>query len=182
MKKLGVLFLILFFTKGLLSQTYIDFPDLDNKRPDIDTLIFYEDYFLKVNVDTLYIINKEGVVQYQECRESYRSLLEECKKYESIGKLLNTVELEFDSLNSNLKFLEEKYELSLMENIKNNKILREQNEIINKNLDLALRDLEKANRKLKAERWKTIGAKVIWGAGGIIVGVLAGGTLIAISK
>lgn len=69
-----------------------------------------------------------------------------------------------------------------MQNIDNNKLLREENAIIHKNLNLALYDLNKAKTKIKQERWNSKGMKLLWGAGGLLLGVLVGGTLIAIGN
>lgn len=164
------------------QETILELPELSNTNPDIDTLICDSECILEIYRDTIYIINKLGVDGYNQAVNLYEELLENCEKYTEVGAIIDAVGSEFDSLNANLHSLESKYELSLMENIRSNKQLRQQNDLISKNLDFALEDLDKARNKISQERWNSMGMKFLWGAGGVIVGTLVGGVLISISK
>jgi hypothetical protein len=164
------------------SQNEIQLPELNKFKADIDTIINTEEYLLRVDIDTLMIINKKGVIDYGLCRKTVRDLHAKLDDYQKVTSIIDAVSLEFDSLNTNIKSLETKYELSLMENINSNKLLRQENEIISNTLERTKKELNVAKLKIKKETWNISGKKILWGAGGIIVGALVAGTLISINN
>ncbi|WP_109301011.1 hypothetical protein [Aquimarina sp. AU474] len=180
MSKMNITLILFCLLIGHISaQDIVNLPELDQVHVDVDTIIKKNEYLLKVDIDTLFVINKVGLLEYNNCINSYSELLDKCKEYDEVGSIINTISFEFDSLTSNIKSLESKYELSLMENIKNNKLLREENQLISKSLVKTKEHLDSAKLKLKRERWNVSGKKILWGAGGLIIGVLVGGSLIA---
>lgn len=165
---------------SMYSQEIKDLPQLD--PIDIDTITSNTNYLLRVDMDTLYIISKGGVDEYKNCRIKYRELYNNCSEYQKVETIINAVSIEFDSLNYNIQTLEDKYEIILQENIRNNNVLKEQNETISKNLEAAKEELSEAKHKIKQERWNSSGMKILWGAGGLVIGTLVGGFLIAVSN
>ncbi len=178
MRKILVILICIISIGHLKAQEIYDMPTLDSEYPDIDTLVNQSNYLLNVNVDTLYIINKAGLLSYEACRNSYGTLREETKHLIQIQSVIENVDKEFGLLNKNLSALEVKYGESLKENVKTNTFLQTKNTQIESELKLAQENLKNAKQKIKAEKWKSTTAKIIWGVGGALVG----GTLIAISK
>lgn len=182
MKTIIIIAALLLMSFTLFAQQQIEMPVLDENYEDIDTIIHYEDYLLKVNIDTLFIINKAGVEEFERCWEGYKVLKENCIDLSHIDKILDEMHTEFNELDNEFIELESKFRKSLKENISNNTILIEENITIKLNLESAMEDLIIAKQKIKSERWKSMGSKLLWGSGGILVGVLAGGTLISIVR
>ena len=85
---------------------------------------------------------------------------------------------EFGLLNKNLNALENKYEISLNENIKTNQFLKSKNSQMESELQTAKDNLRDARQKIKSEKWNSKTSKIIWGVGGALIG----GTLIMLSK
>ncbi|MGQ1945497.1 hypothetical protein ACT3CD_00165 [Geofilum sp. OHC36d9] len=177
-----VTILLIGMTHLTYSQNIVELPEQLTDAVDVDTIISHSPYLLKVDVDTLFIINKKGLIQYQNCITDYRSLRLKCGEIQDIIYIIDQVDSHFDTLNSNLLSLENKYEMSLMQNLENNRLLRDQNAAMSKNLEIALDDLAEAKNKIRHERWNSKGMKLLWGAGGVIVGTLVGGALISISR
>lgn len=178
MKRLFTLISLLFSFGLATAQEKKDMPNLDEFYPDIDTVVNESNYLLKVNIDTLYIINKQALVDYKTCRDSYTTLREEAEQIIQLKSLIENVDKDFDALNTNLKALEKKYEASLNQNIETNTYLKEKNQLAEKELNAAKDNLKKAEQKIKAEKWNSKASKLIWGVGGALVG----GALIAIGK
>lgn len=178
MNRLFTLISLLFSFGLALAQEKKDMPNLDEFYPDIDTVVNESNYLLKVNIDTLYIINKQALVDYKTCRDSYTTLREEAEQIIQLKSVIENVDKDFDVLNTNLKALEKKYEASLNQNIETNTYLKEKNQLAEKELNVAKDNLKKAEQKIKAEKWNSKASKLIWGVGGALVG----GALIAISK
>ncbi len=175
-KYLIILFSLCF--GNALAQETKSMPNLDPDFPDVDTLIHHKDYLLHVNVDTLYIINKEGVLSYKMCRDSYDALRKETEQIIHLKSIIENVDKEFGLLNKNLNALENKYEISLNENIKTNQFLKSKNSQIESELQTAKDNLRDARQKIKSEKWNSKTSKIIWGVGGALIG----GTLIMLSK
>lgn len=170
-------FFLLLFGNIHAQETRL-MPHLDPEYPDVDTLISTSDYLLHVNTDTLYIINKAGVLSYKTCRESYETLRNETEQLVQIKSLVENVDKEFGLLNQNLNTLEKKYEQSLNENIKTSSFLKTKNSEMETELKTARENLQVARQKIKAEKWNSKTTKLIWGVGGALVG----GTLIMLTK
>lgn len=180
--KTFTIILLLTISQIAFAQDIIKLPEQSKDTVDIDTIIHPNNYLLKVELDTLFIINHRGLSQYQSVLNKYRELR---NSYNDIDKALTTlgdVGYEFETLNQNMHTLENKYEQSLLQNIENNKMLIKENARISKDLEAAIQNLGEAKGKIKRERWNSMGKKILWGAGGIIVGTLVGGTLIAVSN
>lgn len=160
------------------AQQKKDMPQLDPIYPDIDTVVNHANYLLKVNVDTLYIVNKQALQDYKTCRDSYSTLREETEQIIKLKSTIENVDKEFISLNKNLNALEKKYAASLKQNIETNIFLKEKNQWAENELNAAKDNLRTAEQKIKAEKWNSKASKLIWGVGGALVG----GTLIAISR
>lgn len=181
MKTFTIIFLLA-VSQITLAQDIIELPKQSKDTVDIDTIIHPVNYLLKVELDTLFLINHRGLSQYQSVLNKYRELR---NTYQDIDKALGTlgeVGSEFETLNQNIRSLENKYEQSLLQNIENNKKLIAENARISKDLESAIQNLSEAKSKIKRERWNSMGKKILWGAGGVIVGTLVGGTLIAVSN
>ncbi|PLX15134.1 MAG: hypothetical protein C0599_17325 [Salinivirgaceae bacterium] len=173
---------LLLLTQLAFAQDIIEIPKQSKDTVDIDTIIHQDNYLLKVELDTLFIINTRGVKQYQNVLQEYHKLRNKYNDVDSVMNILGDVGSEFETLNQNIQALENKYEQSLLKNIENNKMLIEENTRISKDLESAIENLTEAKTKIKNERWNSMGKKLLWGTGGIIVGTLVGGTLIALSN
>jgi DNA repair exonuclease SbcCD ATPase subunit len=180
--KTFLLFIILALSQIAFAQDIIDLPRQSKDTVDIDTIIHHHNYLLKVDLDTIYLINRRGVSQYKSVLRKYRELRSNYKNIDDALNALGDVGSEFETLNQNISSLEKKYEQSLQQNIENNKKLIEENVRISKDLEAAIQNLGEAKGKIKRERWNAMGKKILWGAGGVIVGTLVGGTLIALSN
>ena len=161
-----------------LAQKHIDLPELDHDYPDIDTVISSEDYLLKVNIDTLYIMNLQSIQAYKQCRESYEELLKETNNLSKVDEVIKLVNNEFSDLNLNIKSLETKYESSLKQNIETNQRILKENKDMEKELIEARKNLTIAQQKIKAEKWNSKTNKLFWGIGGFFVG----GAIISLIK
>lgn len=181
MKAIVIIFLLLI---SLLSnaQDIINLPKQSVDTVDIDTIVNQKNYLLNVETDTLFIINRRGIIQYHSVLNEYRSIRSKYKEVENVMQILNDVDFEFQNLNKNIRALEDNYAKSLQNNIENNSKLIEENMRISKELEAATRNLSEAKTKIKNERWNSMGKKLLWGAGGVIIGTLVGGTLIAVSN
>lgn len=165
-----------------LAQDRIPFPELGVERPDIDTVLNGKGKLLELDRDTVYIINAVGVSEYYRLFDNYNELYNEAAKLDSALQMMSSVQNTFEDYRASIDSLENKYELSLYENIRTAKLIREENGILQSNLDAVSNDLEKARRKLKLERWNKIGSKLLWGSGGLAAGVLIGGLLISVAN
>lgn len=178
MKRLFLVLIVFLSFFTIQAQEVIQMPNLDADFPDIDTVTYQEPYLLKVNIDTLYIINKEGLQSYKTCRESYEQLRAETEQIIQIKSVIENVDKEFGLLNENLDALEIKYERSLNENIKTNTFLKEKNLLVENELAVAKDNLNDAKQKIKAEKWNSKASKIMWGIGGALVG----GTFVLLSQ
>lgn len=178
MRIIYILSFLFAFVETIQAQETKLMPILDTEYPDVDTVTHHTDYLLHVNIDTLYIINKAGVLSYKTCRDSYEALRKETEQLVHMKSLIENVDKEFGLLNKNLNALEEKYALSLNENIKTNTFLKSKNKEMEEELRIAQDNLKQARGKIKAEKWSSTTSKIIWGVGGALVG----GTFIMLSK
>ncbi|OIQ22453.1 MAG: hypothetical protein BM557_00250 [Flavobacterium sp. MedPE-SWcel] len=158
------------------SQDIVKLPNLGAKK-NIDTIIRYKPYLLKVNVDTLYVINKPGVDDYLQTVKLYNQLYTDCKEYEKVSAIVDSISLKFDGLVNNIETLEAGYEMSLKQSIDSNERYRKENEVLLEQLDKAKGKLNDAENNIKKEKNRSFWGKLLWGLGGVLVG----GTLIAIS-
>jgi hypothetical protein len=175
-----ILIMLLAIAGRTLAQEIKEMPLQSAVSSDIDTLVSKKPYLLKVNTDTLFIINKKGVQQYNGCLANYRDLRLKYSELNELNTMLVELGCEFSELNGNLQMLEKKYELSLQQNINTAVLLREENAQLSENMSQVVRDLQKAQTKIKQERWNSKVSKLLWGAGGLVAGVLLGGTLVAV--
>jgi len=183
MKHLVILLLLFATVQPLLAQEreVVKWTFLERDIEDIDTIVRFQPYLLEVDfTDTLYVANPIYInklngfkAAYDELRLSVEENLPEAQR------ILNSeLTLAISELSSNVDLLEEKYGLSLTQNIENNKLLREENQMIQTNLEQSLKELDSAKQKIRTERWNKLGTKLLWGVGGLLVG----GTFIAISN
>jgi hypothetical protein len=181
MKAIAILIFIA-ISQFTFAQDIIDLPKQSRDTVDIDTIIHQKNYLLKVELDTLFIINRRGISQYHSVLNEYKKLRSKYEDVENVIQILGDVDTEFESLNKNIRTLENKYAQSLQKNIENNTKLIGENMRISKDLEAAIQNLTEAKTKIKNERWNSMGKKLLWGTGGVIIGTLLGGTLIAISN
>lgn len=165
----------------LQERETIKWTFLEKNIEDLDTIVRFEPYLLEVDFnDTIYIANPTFIRRFDELNASYNTLRDAVEaNLPEAQRLLNSeLTLAIAQLSDNVGLLENKYEMSLTENIKNTQLLREENYLIKKDLNNSLKELRSAKAKIRNERWNKIGSKLIWGVGGL----LAGGLLIAVNN
>lgn len=154
---------------------------LETNIEDIDTIVRLKPYLLEVDfTDTLYIANSIYINKLNEFKSSYDTLRVAVEENLPEAQMILNSELTLglNKLSDNVGILEKKYELSLTENIRNTEVLRQENYLIKQNLNRSLEELGKAKQKIRNERWNKLASKMLWGAGGLLIG----GTLIALNN
>lgn len=173
----AILFIIVFLgvTSALSGQTI---QELKVKKKtnetivDIDTLVGIKNKKIIFEVDTVYIINRLGVSEFMRCANDLNKVKNLSGSLGDLSTNLFTIQTDVNSMYSNMQSVntfignyEKETKLKLDR-------LEADNAQLAQNMLLITGELEEARQKIKAERWKSIGTKVLWGAGGITVGGL----------
>lgn len=151
-------------------------------RPDIDTVIREKHGYIRLELDTLFLVNQNFISEYLLCLKDYNYLQEKCEEVFEVGQMLGLIESEFDSLQGNIKKIEDAYEKSLKDNNNTISRLRMDNENLERNMNNAIENLKNAESLIKQERWNSLGTNLLWGVGGTAVGVLISGFIISIAN
>ena len=138
----------------------------------IDTLIGVKNKKIVSEYDTLYIINGYGVSAFARCENSLNNVKKSFGALEGLSTNLFTIQTNVNTMYSNMQSV-----TSFINNYeKETKVqldkLKTDNNKLNQNVESIKRDLEVAQQKIKAERWKSIGTNILWGAGGVAIGGL----------
>lgn len=169
----AVLFLHAMFLNGeTLPSIVINTATFDKDSPDIDTLIGIKGKILLCDLDTLFIINKPGVDYLFYCDSQLTVVKNMTGTLKDLNGNLSDIKFDIDSVYKNMNSLslfikdyKEKFD-GEMSSLKNNK------KSLEENLSSVEKDLNETKQKLKMEKWSNIGKKLLWGAGGFVVGVL----------
>ena len=139
---------------------------------DIDTLVGIKNKRIMFEVDTLYIINRLGVAEFVRCANELNKMKNLSGSLGELTSNVFTIQTNVNSMYSNMQSVtsfingyEKETKLKL-------DLLKADNIQLTQNMQSITGELEEARQKIKAERWKNVGTKVIWGAGGITVGGL----------
>jgi len=146
---------------------------------DIDTLLGIRGKCIVSEMDTLYLINPVGVKEFVTCSSS----LERCRE---LYRVTEELETNIASLQEGMQSLDKSNasfrEYALMfqqENAHKLQELETNNKVLEDNLQTIRFQLSEANEKLKAERWNSMGKKILWGAGGFVTGTIFATILVA---
>ncbi len=139
---------------------------------DIDTLVGIKNKSIFFGYDTLFIINKFGVTEFVRCVSDLKKLKDLSGPLNSLSGDLSVIQNNVDSMYMNMRLLtafinkyEEETKLRL-------EALSTGNNRLTENLESITRQLDEARRLIKAEKWKSLGVKILWGSGGVVVGGL----------
>ncbi|MEI6062354.1 MAG: hypothetical protein WCR72_16750 [Bacteroidota bacterium] len=139
---------------------------------DIDTLVGIKNKNIIFAYDTLYIINRFGVTEFVRCVNDLKKLKDLSVPLNSLSGDLSAIQNNVDSLYMNMRLLTafiKKYEEETKLRLE---ALSNGNTRLTENLETITKQLEEAQRAIKAEKWKSLGVKILWGSGGIVVGGL----------
>ncbi|WP_028978950.1 hypothetical protein [Sporocytophaga myxococcoides] len=165
---------------GQPSQDIIIREKSDNGLVDVDTLIGIKNKTLRFEYDTLYIINKTGLIEFVRCANDLNKVKNLSGSLNGLSFDLSVIQSNVDSMYTNMKSVttfikgyerDTKVKLDVLSN-DNDKLL--------KNMESMKKDLNEARQTIKAEKWKSIGSKILWGAGGFVIGGLLFTSLIVI--
>jgi len=140
---------------------------------NIDTLVGIKNKKIVFEYDTLFIINQYGLTEFVRCANDLNRL-----KREIPGQLSNlsgdlfSLQTNVDSMYFSMKSVSafiNTYEKDTKLKLNN---LTEDNQQLQNNMESLKKELEAAQQKIKNEKWKSMGSKVIWGAGGFAIGGL----------
>ena len=139
---------------------------------DIDTLIGIRNKKIVCEFDTLYTINRLGVSEFVRCVAELNKVKELTKPLNSLANDLTTIHAQTDSIHTNIKSLTAFMNRYDSETSVRLNTLTADNAALTQNMLSVTKELQEAQQKIKAEKWKSMSSKLIWGAGGLAVGGL----------
>lgn len=166
---LTIFFLSAFIAKG---QDIVVEKKNNSHIVDIDTLTGISNKKIIFKQDTLYIINSYGLAEFKRCAGDLLKIQDLSKTIFNLNNDISSIQYGVDSMHYNLKSLSDfviKYQRNSEQKLKD---LSLNNADLSNKLESIGRELEETRQHIKAERWKSTGTKVLWGAGGFAVGGL----------
>jgi len=125
-----------------------------------------------IQCDTVYLVNKTRYRLYEKARHFI--LNTDILKYQTA---LEEYEIQLNRADEAYKSIYQKYQTmsgNCEKDLKTaNSDLKSVRSELNKaqtEVKSASEDLEKLRKKLKSERWKSLGTKLLWGTGGAVIG------------
>lgn len=151
--------------------------------PDIDTLTNLNGKVFRFEFDTLYFINRILIRDYLDIIEKYNEL------YVTTGDLIDYMEnfnknlrVEFNSLTDNIDKSNQIIRDSLnVNNLRLDKWKDENSRLISINNQLSI-DLTKVKEQVRSEKWNSFGKKMLYGGGGMVVGVGLSALIVLVSR
>jgi hypothetical protein len=151
--------------------------------PDIDTLTSLTGKRVRFEFDTLYFVNPVLINDYLDIIRKYNEL------YSTAGDLIDymenfnrSMESDFKSLTNNIDRSYQMIRDSLnVNNVRLDKWKSENSRLISINNQLNI-DLTQVREQLKSEKWSSFGKKMLYGGGGIVVGVGLSAIISLVSK
>jgi hypothetical protein len=178
MKTIIFIFILLGFSTVLYSQTdKVIGETLSKTNPDIDTLTGIKNQPIRFQYyDTLYYCNQIAVNDYINTRNNYFSLIS------TMQKILKGIQGDFITLNESIDLNNEIIKKSIEDNITRlNDLDAKNSQLTSTNLQIS-KDLQIANDKIAAARWKSFVPKLLYGGGGVVLGVGISALIISVSK
>ena len=160
---------------ALLGQTPQDIiikKKTNDSIVDVDTLAGIKNKRIIFEYDTVYIINKFGLSEFVRCANDLNRVKNLSGSLNSLSGDLSGIQTNVESMYSNMKSVTtfiNKYENDTKLKLD---ALNADNLSLSRNMESISKELEVAQQKIKAERWKSLGSKALWGAGGFAVGGL----------
>jgi len=126
-----------------------------------------------IQCDTVYLINKTRFHLYEKARHfildtdilKYQTVLEEYEVQ------LNKADEAYKNIYQKYHLMSGNYEKDLKTANSDLKSVRSELNKAQTEVKSASEDLEKLRKKLTAERWKSLGTKLLWGTGGAVIGI-----------
>ena len=173
MKKILILLLSLSFLGALQGQTAdIIVKKKNQTKVDIDTLTGIRNKTILFEYDTLFIINKIGVQEFIRCANDLKRVKNLSGSLNNLSEDISSIETNVTEMDKNMKSLTGFINTYDKETKVRLKTLNTENTELSKKMESISQDLVKARQKIKEERWKSFGSKVLWGIGGMVVGGL----------
>jgi len=145
---------------------------LNPVAPDIDTIVNISGKRVRFDFDTLYFVNHILIADYYKLIEDYNELFAingDMVAY--MEKFNNSMKVDFESLTNNIDKTYQVIRDSLnVNNVRLDKWKNENSRLISINNQLNI-DLTQVREQLKSEKWSSFGKKMLYGGGGIVVGV-----------
>lgn len=147
--------------KLMLSQT----------NQDIDTL-YVKGKTVRFEFDTLFFVNRQLIHDYLRTIDKYFELKNTTTGLiDNMQKSNKELEEDFDNLNDNMvKSFQFVRDSLTINNLRLDKWKEENTKLITLNNQIKI-ELAKANEQIKSEKWNSIGKKMLFGTGGVVVGV-----------
>lgn len=126
-----------------------------------------------IQCDTVYLINKTRFRLYEKARHfildtdilKYQTALEEYEVQ------LNKADEAYKNIYQKYLLMSGNYEKDLKTTNSDLKNVRSELSKAQSEVKSASEDLEKLRKKLSAERWKSLGTKLLYGVGGAVIGI-----------
>jgi hypothetical protein len=146
---------------------------VSNTSVNIDTLVGVKNKPVLFNCDTVFLINEYGVSEFVRCAYELNRIKNEIPaQLDMVSGDLSSIKTGVDSMYVNMKsvtaFIND-YEKETRQKLEH---LSDDNTQLTNNLVTIQKQLEEARQQIKNERWKSMGTKALWGAGGFAVGGL----------
>lgn len=183
MKTLLIFIILLFGTAGLYAQSNIVVPRKNNKTiVDIDTLSGVKNKTIRFEMDTVYTINHYGVKAFHKCIADLQRVKNLSGSLDSLNLNISSIQGNVNEMYSNMNDVSSFIKKYNTETEKKLTQLTLDNNILNENMIKANQQLIEVQANLKAQKSKNLGAKLMWGAGGVATGGLLMGLLIGMTK
>jgi len=183
MKTLLIFIILLFGTAGLYAQSDIVVPRKNNKTiVDIDTLSGVKNKTIRFEMDTVYTINHYGVKAFHKCIADLQRVKNLSGSLDTLSLNINSIQYNVSQMYYNMNDVSNFIKKYNTETDKKLTQLETDNNTLNENMIKANQQLIEVQANLKAQKSKNLGAKLMWGAGGVATGGLLMVLLIGMTK
>lgn len=148
----------------------------------VDTL-YVKGKLVKFEFDTLFFVNQPLIRGYFSTLRDYNELLILCKgTIDNIQVIHNQMKtILSDYFSETNKSLKSALDSLAFNNLRLDKWKAENSSLVSINNQLQI-DLTKAQENIKSERWKSLGKKMLFGVGGIVLGVGISAIIYSVAK